>query len=105
MSKICDYFMKKSKKYFLYNKIKEYEYKLNDQSIWTYHKIKQYEKRWKRLVQKYDYIYIYGIEFVGIGETIARLFMFLEDKTKRYKNTFHIILPTFYKDYYTWGSG
>ncbi len=103
MSKICDYFMKKSKKYFLYNKIKEYEYKLNDQSIWTYHKIKQYEKRWKRLVQKYDYIYIYGIEFVGIGETIARLFMFLEDKTKRYKNTFHIILPTFYKDYYTGG--
>ncbi len=87
----------------MHNKIKEYEHKLNYQSNWTYHKIKRYEKRWKRLVQKYDCIYVYGIEFVSIGETVARLFMFLEDRLKRSKNAFHVVLPTFYKDYYIGG--
>ena len=103
MSKIDDYFMRKDKTYFLYRKIREYEDKLKHKSRWTLPRIKKYEAKWKRIVQKYDYIYVHGIEFMGIGETVVRLFMYLEDKTRRKKNELHIVLPTFFKDYYTGG--
>lgn len=94
---------KKSKTYFLYKKIKEYEIKLQYHTKWSIRKIKTYEKRWKYVESKYRQVNIYGIEFVGIGEVISRLFMYLKDEKLRDKNVYHIVLPTFFQGYYTGG--
>lgn len=95
-------FEKNSKAYFLLKKIKDYEKRQGHHSAWSYETVKKYQYQWKHLEQKYDEVCIYGIEFVGIGETIPRLFMYLKDKKERDKKAFHVILPVFFS-YYTSG--
>lgn len=84
-------------------KIKEFETVLNYRDKWTLRKIVNYEKRWKRLLQKHSEIYVYGIQFVSIGETIPRLSMYLRDWKKRDRNALHVVLPTFFPGYYIGG--
>lgn len=93
------YLTKKSKLYFLFKKMKDYGNRLHNQGNWSIRTIKKYDRKWKYLNQKYNQINVYGIEFVGIGETVPRLFMYLQDKPKRDKNIYHIVLPTFFPDY------
>lgn len=95
--------MEKRKIYFLLKKLKEYEDLLQYHRKWSICSIKKYEKRWQRLRLKYDRIDIYGIDFMGIGETVPRLFMFLKDKDKSDKSSFSLILPTYSPGYYTGG--
>ena len=84
---------------FLYKKIEEYRKKLQYTGKWPLNKIMDYERKWRYFINRYDQIYIYGIEFVGIGETVSRLFMYIHDAKKRDKNSYHIVLPIFYPDH------
>lgn len=95
--------MKKGEISFLLKKIKEYEDVLQYHKRWSMKDIRKYEAKWRRLCGRYHQIYVYGIDFMGIGETIPRLFMFLEDKDKRDKKHFSLVLPTFSPGYYTGG--
>ncbi len=97
--KLDDYFDKKSKRYFLLKRMKVYEDKLQHKSRWTFRKLVEYERKWRRLVKKYNKVSIYGIQFVSIGETVPRYFMYLRNHKKRDKNTYYIILPTFFPNY------
>ncbi len=99
---IDKYLDKNSKVYFLLKRLIEYEARTQYHSKRTICDVRQYERKWKKLSQKYKKVDVYGIEFVGIGETISRLFMYLRDRKKRNKDTYHIILPTFFA-YYTAG--
>lgn len=92
--------MRKSEISFLLKKIKEYEDVLRYHKKWSIREIWKYEEKWRRICSKYDQVCIYGIDFMGIGETIPRLFMFMHDKEKRNKNQFALILPTFSPGYY-----
>ncbi len=95
--------MKKSEIDFLLKKIKEYEDLLQYHKKCSIFKIKKYEDKWQCLCHKYNRIYIYGIDFMGIGETIPRLFMFLQDKDTGDKRNFSLILPIYSPGYYTGG--
>lgn len=94
-----DVLQEKSKKYFLLKKINDYRNRLQYQRRISLLRIMQYEKKWNHLVYKYAQINIYGIEFVGIGETIPRLFMLIKDNRKKDKNVYNIVLPTFFPNY------
>lgn len=92
--------MNKKKDKYLLGKLKEYEDVLNHHTKWSFRKIKKYREKWKLLSRKYNQINIYGIEFVSIGETIPRLFMYLNDRNKQDSHTYNVILPTFFPGYY-----
>lgn len=94
-----DMLKEKSKKYFLWKKINDYINRLPYQGRLSLRKIIQYEKQWNYLVHKYAQINIYGIEFVGIGETIPRLFKFIKDSRKEDKSVYNVVLPTFFPYY------
>lgn len=96
------YLKTNSKIYFLLKKIKDYEERLQYCRKISPGMLIEYEKKWQYLNRKYDQVNVYGIEFVSIGETIPRLFMYLKDRKKRDKKIFHIVLPTFFS-YYTAG--
>lgn len=87
---IDKYLDKNSKVYFLLKRLIEYEARTQYHSKRTICDVRQYERKWKKLSQKYKKVDVYGIEFVGIGETISRLFMYLRDRKKETK--IHIIL-------------
>lgn len=91
--------LEKNKIFFLLNEIHKYELQLQNYDKLSLKKLKIYERRWKQISQKYIKINLYGIEFVGIGETISRLFSYVVDKHKRSKNVFHVVLPTFFSEY------
>lgn len=95
--------MRKKRHNILLEKIKEYEDALDCHGRWPVGKIRDYEKKWQFLNQKYAKIRIYGIQFVSIGETIPRLFMYLRDHDKRDKHTLCVVLPTFFPGYYIGG--
>ena len=95
--------MKISEISFLLKKIKEYEDVLQYHKKWSVGDIKKFEEKWRRLCGKYDRFHVYGIDFMGIGETIPRLFMFLRDREKRERNHYSLVLPTFSPGYYTGG--
>lgn len=95
--------MKISEISFLLKKIKEYEDVLQYHKKWSAGDIKKFEKKWRGLCGKYDRFHVYGIDFMGIGETIPRLFMFLRDREKRERNHYSLVLPTFSPGYYTGG--
>lgn len=101
MKSVDNFAEKNSKVWFLLKKIKDYEQRCQHGNR-KISMLKSYEKRWKQLSRKYNEICIYGIEFVSIGETIPRLFMYLRDKNMRSKTSLHIVLPTF-TAYYTSG--
>lgn len=84
-------------------KIKEFETVSNYHVKWSLGSMRAYEKKWKRLVQKYSGVSVYGIEFMGIGETAPRLFMYMRDWESRDRNILHVVLPTFSMGYYTGG--
>ena len=96
------YLKTNSKIYFLLKKGKDYEERLQYCRKISPGMLIEYEKKWQYLNRKYDQVNVYGIEFVSIGETIPRLFMYLKDRKKRDKKIFHIVLPTFFS-YYTAG--
>lgn len=93
---------KKSKKYFLWKKLIDYEKRIKFTNNNVLHNLKRFERKWKALNNRYRQINLYGIEFVGIGETISRLFMYMSDKKQRNKDILYLVLPTFYS-YYTAG--
>ena len=64
-----------------------------------FHNRRTYRDRWRSIRQQYDIIFVYGIEFVGIGETVCRLFKFIEEKGRREDNCLHLVLPTFFSYY------
>lgn len=89
-----------SKNSFLLEKISDYKKQLHCQGKFQIYKVLSYEKRWNYLKEKYGDIHIYGIEFVGIGETIPRLYMFLRDKKNhKLSKGLHVVLPTFFDNY------
>lgn len=102
LKKLDNYFEKNSKIYFLYKKLEDYK-KRSPQIIEKnfFEKFIVYEKQWKEYV-KYEKINIYGIEFVGIGETIPRLFMYMDHIEQNEKGEYNIVLPTFF-DFYKKG--
>lgn len=89
----------KYKQYFLLKKLEDYEKRLNHRNKCSLNCIKHFERTWEKINRKYTQVNIYGIEFVGIGETIPRLFMFLSDQKQRNRDVLHIVLPTFYPYY------
>ena len=91
--------LEKNKIFFLLNEIHKYELQLQNYDKLSLKKLISYERKWKQISQKYIKINLYGIEFVGIGETISRLFSYVVDKHKRSKNNFHVVLPTFFSGY------
>lgn len=95
--------MKKNEISFLMKKLKEYENILQYHKKWSVFDIKKYEQKWQRLCRKYDQVHIYGIDFMGIGETIPRLFMFMRDKGKRDRKNLSLVLPIYSVGYYTGG--
>lgn len=101
VKKIDLYLEKSNKVWFLLKKIDDYGNRCQYESM-SLPLMREYSKRWKRLNRIYDEICIYGIEFVSIGETIPRLFMYLQDKNRRNKASLHLVLPTF-TAYYTSG--
>lgn len=103
LKKIDTFLSKKNKVYFLLRRLGDYEKKLDNHTKWSVQVIKMYEKKYQRMCRKYKKINIYGIEFMGIGETVSRLFMYLHDKDKRDKNILHIVLPTFSVGYHIGG--
>lgn len=92
---IDDTLQKKSKKFFLWRKIKDYKTRQTYDKNFSLRRILQYEKQWNYVIHKYTQINIYGIEFVGIGETISRLFMLIQDNRKEDKSVYNVVLPTF----------
>lgn len=96
---IDKYLDRNSKVYFLLKRMRDYEVRTQYHSKWTICDIRKYERKWKQLSQRYEKVNFYGIEFVSIGETIPRLFMYLRDRKKRNKDIYHIILPTFFSYY------
>ncbi len=95
-----EYFLeKKSKIYFLKKKINDFMLRSNCKKRWTIRDIRKYEYKWKKLYKNYSQINIFGIEFVGIGETIPRIFTYLEDKKKKDITQYNIILPVFFQYY------
>lgn len=90
---------KKYKRYFLLKKLEDYEKRLSHRTKCSLRDIRCFERKWKKVQCKYSRVNIYGIEFVGIGETIPRLFMFLSDQKQRDKDVLHVVLPTFYPYY------
>lgn len=88
--------------YFLHKKIEEYKEQLKDYNYIILNKISRYEKKWRYIKRKYEQVYVYGIEFISIGETIPRLFMFLSDIKKKNGNTYNIVFPIF-SQYYKGG--
>ena len=95
--------MKKKRRNVLLEKIKEYEDVLGCHAKWSFGRIRDYERKWQRLIRKYAEVCIYGIQFVSIGETIPRLFMYLRDHAKSDKHTLCVVLPTFFHGYYIGG--
>ena len=88
--------------YVLSKKLKRYKEKLGAYAQFKLSKCLYYEKKWKYLKRKYKQIYVYGIEYVSIGETIPRFFNLIDDVSKSDKNSYHVVLPTFF-DYFTGG--
>lgn len=86
-------------RYFLIKKLNRYRKKLQDYKRFTWKALMNYEKRWRKLRKKYDQIYLYGIEFVSIGETMPRLFNLLEDIDRDDGKVLHVVLPTFFDHY------
>ena len=99
LKRVNQYLEKNSKGWFLLRKINDYE-KRCQHGEFSIFMLMEYENNWRRLTRRYKEIYIYGIEFVSIGETIPRLFMYLQDKDERNKDILHIVLPVF-REYYT----
>lgn len=99
---INNYLEKNNKSYFLYKKITDYASRIQIKEKWTINKIIKYEKKWRYINKKYKQINIYGMEFVGIGETIPRIFMYLKNKRNSRKDILELILPTFFP-YYSGG--
>lgn len=95
---IDSYLKRKSKKYFLYGKLSKYKEQLQNFNRFKINKISLYEKKWKDIKKKYQKVCIYGIEFVGIGETVPRLFMHLRNIKNRNKE-YSVVLPTFFENY------
>lgn len=95
--------MKRAEKKYLLEKIEEYIDVMQSHKSSSIRLIRGYERKWKYLKQRYDKVCIYGVQFVSIGETIPRLFMYMKDKKKRSKNDFHVVLPTFFQGYYIGG--
>lgn len=87
------------KTYFLCKKMKEYKKRLQYKAKWSLCKMISYKRRAKYLLKNYNQIYIYGIEFVGIGETLSRLYSYLFDKMQRDNMSYHIVLPIFFPYY------
>lgn len=90
---------KKSKRYFLWKKIRDYQKRTHYQWQYSIHKVIKYEKGWRYMKRKYAQINIYEVKFCGIGETIPRLFMYVKDDWQRNKNIYNIVLPGFYNYY------
>lgn len=97
-----DYIAGKNKIYFLLKKFKDYENRIQHKKMCSVRKMRKYESRWKYYEDRYQQINIYGVEFVSIGETISRLFMYLKDRKNAEKCTLDLVLPTFFP-YYTAG--
>lgn len=88
------------RKIFLLQKIREYRKQLQFHGKNFPYQVMQYEKKWRYLKKKYGCINIYGIEFVGIGETVPRIFMFLRDKKEhKLPRGFQVVMPVFFKNY------
>lgn len=88
----------KSKKIFLYKKLSEYRAHLHDFNRFKISRLLQYERKWQYIKKNYQYVYVYGIEFVGIGETVPRLFMHLHS-IKNSNDEYSVVLPTFFENY------
>lgn len=58
-----------------------------------------YNQRCHELFERYSLIYLYKLEFVGIGETIPRLFTMLEDFKHNKEDVLNVILPVFISGY------
>lgn len=95
---IDSYLIEKSKKYFLYRKLAEYKKQLSDFNRFKISKISLYEKKWNSIKKRFQNVYVYGIEFVGIGETVPRLFMHLRNIKNR-NDEYSVVLPTFFENY------
>lgn len=85
--------------YYYLKKINRYKEKLNQYNRFTWKAVIHYENRWQRMKKKYDQIYLHGIEFISIGETVPRLFNLLEDMNQDKNGILHVVLPTFF-DWY-----
>lgn len=59
-----------------------------------------FEARWKELKERYSRISLYRCEFVGIGETVPRLFNMLEDLEQEDGDTLYVVLPYFSRNYH-----
>lgn len=59
----------------------------------------KYEKKWQRMLKRYKTINIVGIQFMGIGETIPRLYLLMKDTEEDSKETLNVVLPTFCETY------
>lgn len=92
------YFNKKKNIIFIKRQLKNYRIKIGQSKKKSLKEILKYQIEWKKY-NKYNNIYLYGIEFVGIGETIPRLFMYLRDSELRDKKSYHIVLPIFFENY------
>ncbi len=106
MGKIQDYCKKADsflqlhfKKYFLIRQLNIYKKKLRSDRNFDFKSIINYEKQWQALNRQYGKIYLYGIEFVSLGETVMRLFNLLEDMSSKGKRELYVVLPVFTKAY------
>lgn len=58
-----------------------------------------YESKWHNIHKNFNRIVVYGLECVSIGETLPRIFAFLDDKKVLDSNSYHLFLPTFFFEY------
>ena len=57
----------------------------------------QYETRWKKIKSGYNHVTLLGMEFIGVGETIPRLFKFIGDNSENLEK-YYLHLPIFSPD-------
>lgn len=77
---------------YLYQMAEQYEKKL--------YNVEMYEKKWMYLRRTYKEIYIYGIQWVGMGETFVRLYRLVWDMQKKVSDDkLRVVLPLFFSNY------